>query len=69
MKPRQPGKYGLSDPDGWDRLQNFMSVPTEGATGMTTKVDVKSLVTNELVDEMNRFDHEALRKQAKAYKY
>jgi NitT/TauT family transport system substrate-binding protein len=69
MKPRQPGKYGLSDPGGWDRLQNFLSIPTEGATGMTTKVDVKSLVTNELVDEMNRFDHEAVKNQARAYKY
>jgi NitT/TauT family transport system substrate-binding protein len=69
MKPRQPGKYGLSDIGGWDRLQNFMSIPTEGATGMTTKVDVKQLVTNELVDEMNRFDAEAVRKQAREYKY
>jgi NitT/TauT family transport system substrate-binding protein len=68
MKPRQPGKYGLHDVGGWDRLQNFMSVPTEGATGMTTKVDVKQLVTNELVDQMNRFDAEAVRKQARAYK-
>jgi len=25
MKPRQPGKYGLSDLGGWDRLQNFIS--------------------------------------------
>src|SRR5438067_2269860 len=69
MKPRQPGKYGLSDVSGWDRLQNFMSIPTEGATGMTTKVDVKQLVTNELVDEMNRFDAEAVRKQARDYKF
>jgi len=69
MKPRQPGKYGLSDVGGWDRLQNFMSIPTEGATGMTTKVDVKQLVTNELVDEMNRFDAEAVRKQAREYKF
>ena len=68
MKPRQPGKYGLSDIGGWDRLQNFMAVPTEGATGMTTRVDVKQLVTNELVDEMNRFDAEAVRKQARDYK-
>src|SRR5438045_566067 len=66
MKPRQPGKYGLSDIGGWDRLQNFMAVPTEGATGMTTKVEVKQLVTNELVDEMNKFDAEAVRKQARA---
>ncbi|MGQ0650933.1 MAG: ABC transporter substrate-binding protein [Betaproteobacteria bacterium] len=68
MKPRQPGKYGLHDIGGWDRLQNFMAVPTEGATGMTTKVDVKQLVTNELVDDMNRFDAEAVRRQARAYK-
>jgi NitT/TauT family transport system substrate-binding protein len=68
MKPRQPGKYGLHDIGGWDRLQNFMAVPTEGATGMTTKVDVKQLVTNELVDEMNRFDAEAVRAQARTYK-
>ena len=68
MKPRQPGKYGLSDIGGWDRLQNFMAVPTEGATGMTTRVDVKQLVTNELVDEMNRFDAEAVRKQARDYR-
>jgi len=68
MRPRQPGKYGLSDVAGWDRLQNFMAVPTEGATGMTTKVDVKQLVTNELVDDMNRFDAEAVRKQAREYR-
>ena len=68
MKPRQPGKYGLSDIGGWDRLQNFMAVPTEGATGMTTRVDVKQLVTNELVDEMNRFDAEAVRRQARGYR-
>lgn len=69
MKPREPGKYGLHDIAGWDRLQNFMAVPTEGATGMTTKVDVKQLITNELVDEMNKFDAEAVRKQARAYKF
>jgi len=68
MRPRQPGKYGLHDVGGWDRLQNFMAVPTEGATGMTTKVDVKQLVTNELVGEMNRFNADAVRKQAREYR-
>src|SRR5207247_2404978 len=68
MKPRQPGKCGLRDIGGWDRLQNFMAVPTQGATGMTTRVDVKQLVTNALVDEMNRFDAEAVRKQARDYR-
>ena len=69
MKPRQPGKYGLSDPGGWERLQDFMATPSEGqATGLRTKMDVKQLVTNELVDEFNRFDAEAVRKQARAYR-
>lgn len=69
MKPRQPGKYGLHDIGGWERLQDFMATPAEGQpTGLRTKVDVKRLVTNELVEEFNRFDAEAVRKQARAYK-
>jgi len=69
MKPRQPGKYGLHDIGGWERLQEFMATPAEGQpTGLRTKVDVKRLVTNELVEEMNRFDAEAVRKQARAYR-
>src|SRR3989475_2198853 len=36
MKPRQPGRYGLSDIGGWDRLQNFMAVSTEWGTGKKT---------------------------------
>jgi NitT/TauT family transport system substrate-binding protein len=69
MKPREPAKYGLHDVGGWDRLQEFMAAPTPGqTTGLTNKVDVKQMVTNELVDEMNRFDAEAVRRQARAYK-
>jgi len=69
MKPRRPGKYGLHDVGGWERLQEFMATPSEGqATGLKTKVDVKQLVTNELVDEFNKFDVEAVRKQAREYK-
>ncbi len=69
MKPRQPGKYGLHDLGGWERLQDYMAAPTPGqTTGLTTKIDVKQLVTNELIDEMNRFDAEAVRKQARDYK-
>jgi len=69
MKPRQPGKYGLSDIGGWDRLQDFMAASTPGqTTGITNKVDVRQLITNELVDEINQFDAEAVRRQARAYK-
>src|SRR3989440_8765258 len=37
MKPRQPGKYGLSDIGGWDRLQNFMAGAPPGGTGEKAK--------------------------------
>ena len=69
MKPRQPGKYGLHDIGGWERLQDFMTAPVEGQpTGLRTKVDVSQLVTNELVEEFNKFDVEAVRKQAMEYR-
>jgi len=69
MKARRPGKYGLSDLGGWERLQDFMATPSEGqATGLKTRVDIKQLVTNDLVDEFNKFDAEAVRKQAREYK-
>src|SRR5262249_15783143 len=60
-KPRQPGKYGLQDIGGWERLQDFMAAPVEGQpTGLQTKMDVRRLVTNELVEEFNKFDVEAV---------
>ena len=69
MRPRRPGKYGLSDLGSWERLQEFMATPSESqATGLKTKVDVKQLVTNELVDEFNKFDAEAVRKQAREHR-
>jgi len=69
MKPRRPGKYGLQDIGGWERLQDFMTAPVEGQpTGLATKVNVNQLVTNELVEEFNKFDVEAVRKQAMEYR-
>src|SRR5256712_13358469 len=37
MKPRQSGKYGLSDIGGWDRLQNFMAGSPPSSSGITTQ--------------------------------
>jgi NitT/TauT family transport system substrate-binding protein len=69
MKPRRPGKYGLSDLGSWERLQDFLATASETqATGLKTKVDVRQLVTNELVDEFNQFDTDAVRKQAREYR-
>ena len=69
MKPRQAGKYGLQDVGGWERLQDFMTAPVEGQpTGLQTRVNVNQLVTNELVEEFNKFDVEAVRKQAMEYR-
>ena len=69
MAPRKAGKYGLSDLGGWERLQDIMATPVQGQpTGLEKKVDLDKLVTNELVDEFNNFDHAAVEKQAKEYK-
>jgi NitT/TauT family transport system substrate-binding protein len=69
MKPRQSGKYVLQDIGGWERLQNFMAAPVEGQPlGLRTRVDVNQLVTNEPVEEFNKFDVEAVRKQAMEYR-
>jgi NitT/TauT family transport system substrate-binding protein len=69
MKPRQSGKYGLQDIGGWERLQNFMAAPVAGQPlGLQTRVNVNQLVTNELVEEFNKFDVEAVRKQAMEYR-
>lgn len=68
-RPRQGGKYGYADLRSWDLLQEFMLTPAAaGATGLQTKVDITQLVTNDLVEEMNRFDAEAVKKQAREWK-
>jgi NitT/TauT family transport system substrate-binding protein len=64
-RPRQPGKYGSSDLGSWDRLQEFMAAPSEiQATGLKGRVNVSEVVTNELVEDMNRFDVAAVEQQA-----
>src|SRR5262245_51647940 len=69
MKPRPAGKYALYAIGGWERLQDFIAAPEESQpTGLQTKVDVRQLVTNELVEEFNKFDAEAVRKQAMEYR-
>jgi len=46
-----------------------MAAPVEGQPlELRTRVDVNQLVTNEPVEEFNKFDVEALRKQAMEYR-
>jgi hypothetical protein len=46
-----------------------MAAPVEGQPlGLRSRVDVNQLVTNELVEEFNKLDVEAVRKQAMEYR-
>ncbi len=58
--------FGYAMPEGWERLQKvFLS----GEKPILAKpVDLASLVTGELVLEINRFDHDKVRQQARAFK-
>lgn len=58
--------FGYAMPEGWERLQKvFLS----GEKPILAKpVDLGSLVTGELVAEINRFDREKVRQQARAFK-
>jgi NitT/TauT family transport system substrate-binding protein len=58
--------FGYAMPEGWERLQQvFLS----GDKPILAKpVDLAGLVTGELVPEINRFDHDQVRQQARAFK-
>lgn len=65
---RQGGEplFGYAMPEGWERLQKvFLS----GDKPLLAKpVDLAPLVTGDLVPEINRFDHDKVRQQARAFK-
>jgi NitT/TauT family transport system substrate-binding protein len=67
--PREGGKYGFADVGSWERLQEFMLAPSAAeATGLQSRVDIQQLVTNDLIGEINQFDAEAVKKQAREWK-
>jgi NitT/TauT family transport system substrate-binding protein len=57
-------KWGENSIDNYNRYVDFLV-----ANGvLKTKVDAKELVTNDLIDDINKFDVADIQKQAKAYK-
>jgi NitT/TauT family transport system substrate-binding protein len=64
MAPRdyQKGQYGHYDPAAWNAYVDFLQ--SEGV--LESPVDPQSLYTNDLIEEINRFDREAVVRQAKA---
>jgi NitT/TauT family transport system substrate-binding protein len=57
-------KWGENSIDNYNRYVDFLV-----ANGvLKTKVDAKELVTNDLIDDINKFDATDIEKQAKAYK-
>ena len=58
--------FGYAMPEGWERLQKiFLS----GEKPVLAKpVDLAPVVTGDLVADVNRFDREKVRQQARTYK-
>jgi NitT/TauT family transport system substrate-binding protein len=57
-------KWGENSMDNYNRYVDFLV--TNGV--LKSKIDAKDLVTNDLIDDINKFDTADIEKQAKAYK-
>lgn len=62
LREYQNGRYGWYEPARWQAYVDFMKA--EGQIEQTVEID--ALFTNELIEEANRFDKEAVRRQAQA---
>lgn len=65
-------EYGRTVIEQWDTYQDLLASASETATDMTEqaiaqRVDVDTFLTNDLIEEMNDFDHEAIKQQALNY--
>jgi len=58
--------FGYAMLEGWERLQKVFLTGEKPI--LAKPVDLKSLVTGELVAEINRFDREKVRQQARTFK-
>jgi NitT/TauT family transport system substrate-binding protein len=57
-------KWGENSIENYNRYVDFLV--TNGV--LKSKIDAKELVTNDLIDDINKFDVADIQKQAKAYK-
>jgi NitT/TauT family transport system substrate-binding protein len=61
--PKTEGKLGLLSKDDWKRLVDFMR--THGQ--LQADVPLDSVITNDLIGEINNFDKEAIKKDAQQF--
>jgi NitT/TauT family transport system substrate-binding protein len=61
--PKTEGKLGLLIKDDWKRLVDFMR--THGQ--LQADVPLDSVITNDLIGEINNFDKEAIKKDAQQF--
>jgi len=61
LRDYQDGLYGKYDPAAWQAYVDFML----SEKVLDKPVDINTLYTNDLVQEINRFDHDAVIEQAK----
>lgn len=67
MRPRQPtDMYGFHDVGSWERYMELLLAP-DLPSGLSEPIDVEALVNNDLVEEYNNFDHEAVIQQAEEW--
>jgi NitT/TauT family transport system substrate-binding protein len=58
--------FGRAMPEGWERLQTIL---LSGETpALEKRLDLSPVVTGQLISEVNRFDREKVRQQARAFK-
>jgi len=60
LRDYQGGLYGKYDPAAWQAYVDFMLAEKV----LDRPVDIGTLYTNDLIDEINRFDHDAVIRQA-----
>jgi ABC-type nitrate/sulfonate/bicarbonate transport system substrate-binding protein len=58
--------FGYAMPEGWERMQKIFLSGDKPV--LTAPVDLKPVVVGDLVPEINRFDREKVRQQARAFK-
>lgn len=57
--------FGYAMPEGWERLQKIL---LSGETPVLAKrLDLTAVVTGELIPDINRFDRDKVRQQARAF--
>lgn len=65
--PRQPTNlFGWHDVAAWERSMNNLLAP-DVPTALSGEVDLSVLINNDLVEEYNDFDHDAVIRQANEY--